>query len=357
MLAARAVFQNQAMPFCAARRRSILTLGWAGLCAGASQAAAQSVWRVGPQQPIQRVAHAIARAQDGDTIEVMPGVYVGDVAVIHQQRLTIRGIGERPHIQAAGQHAEGKGIWVLRGGAVTIENLAFAGARVPDGNGAGIRLERGQLQVNGCHFHDNQMGLLTGNDLATALSVDACSFSDAPVNPDALPHLLYVGRIGHFEMTRSSLRRGREGHLLKCRAQQAVITHNLLDDGPQGQASYELDLPNGGLVTLDGNTVVQGPATRNAVMLAFGAEGDAWPHSGLVMRGNTFINQRSSGGWFVRVWSDRLPRDAQVISQGNSWLGPGSLILGHKAMQQGDKTGPAPSLPSQPGFGPAAADR
>jgi hypothetical protein len=45
---------------------------------------------------------------------------------------------------AAGHSAEDKAILVVRNGEVRIENIEFRGTRVPDGNGAGIRFERGR---------------------------------------------------------------------------------------------------------------------------------------------------------------------------------------------------------------------
>jgi hypothetical protein len=103
------------------------------------------------------------------------------------------------------------------------------------------------------------------------------------------------------------LEQGRIGHLLKSRARQSVITGNRFDDGRSGQASYEVDLPNGGDVLLEGNTLVQSPLTENPVMLSYGAEGQPWPDSQLTVRGNTFINRRARGGVFLRVWHARLP--------------------------------------------------
>ena len=50
---------------------------------------------------------------------------------------------------------------MVRGGAITIENIEFTGARVPDKNGAGIRFEQGQLEVRDCIFENNQNGILT----------------------------------------------------------------------------------------------------------------------------------------------------------------------------------------------------
>jgi hypothetical protein len=335
------------------RRHALTALaGYAGLApcapcagaatAGAAPAAARPPWRVGPALALTRVADALRLAGDGDTIEVLPGRYPGDVAVITQRRLTIVGIGERPEFIADGRHAEGKAIWVVRDGDIRIENIAFRGARVPDANGAGIRFERGRLQLQRCAFVDNQNGLLTGNDGGSELAITDCDFSDTPPNPGTLPHLLYVGRIARLTLTGSRLTRGHEGHLVKSRARESVITGNQLDDGPAGQASYEIDLPNGGIARVEGNTVVQGPRSQNPVMLSYGAEGRPWDQNRLTLRDNLFINHLPNGGWFVRVWDDRLPAGTVVLSMNNRYLGPGSLQLGPQGESTGDRRGPAP---------------
>ena len=111
------------------------------------------VIRVGATRDIRTLRQAAKIARDGDTIEVDAGDYEGDTAVWTQNNLIIRGIGRTP--QARGrwcQAAEGKGIFVIKGDDVTIENLGFFGARVRDRNGAGIRLERGRLKVVRCAF-------------------------------------------------------------------------------------------------------------------------------------------------------------------------------------------------------------
>jgi len=332
-------------------RRHALTASLALLALGPTRAAATTVWRVGPGQALTRIADALARAGDGDTIEVLPGTYRGDVAVIRQRRLRIVGIGGQPVLQADGQHAEGKAIWVVRDGDIEVENLAFQGARVPDGNGAGIRFERGRLRLRHCAFRDNQNGILTGADPAGVLDIDHCLFENAPDNPGSLPHLLYVGGLGLLRLHGCVLRRGRVGHLLKSRAREVVVTGNHFDDGLDGQASYEIDLPNGGIALIEGNTLVQSPLTQNPVMVAYGAEGHAWPESRLTLRGNTFVNHRPAGGWFVRVWPDRLPPGTVVHSSGNRLLGPGSLALGPQGQSVDDLRGPVPAA------APAAARR
>ena len=331
-------------PAAVAGRRA--ALGWlAALPALARAGDGGRVWRVGPGEALTRIADALRQAGDGDTIAVLPGVYRGDVAVIHQRRLRIVGLGRgdaRPRLLADGQHAEGKAIWVLRDGALQVEHLVFEGCRVPSGNGAGIRFERGRLQLRGCSFRDQQMGLLTGNDPAAELDIADCDFADAPDNPASLPHLLYVGRIGRLRLQGSRFRNGRVGHLLKCRAAVAEIEGNRFDDGRDGRASYEIDLPNGGLATVRGNTLVQSPLTENPVMLSYGAEGAPWPHSRLLVEDNRFVNRRGGeGNVFVRAWAERLPPGAEVLSRHNAYLGAGALELGPAGRSEDDRRGPA----------------
>lgn len=327
-------------------RRSALLATLLLLRAAPARAHAGTTWRVGPGEAITRVADAVKRALDGDTIEVLAGTYRGDVAVILQRQLTIVGIGEQPVFEAGGRHAEGKAIWVVRNGDVRIENIGFSGTRVPSGNGAGIRFEKGRLQLRRCSFSDHQMGLLTGNDPDSELHITDCQFSDAPRNPGSLPHLLYVGRIGRFSIRGSVLRQGNEGHLLKSRARESSIVGNRLDDGRSGQASYEIDLPNGGIALVERNTLVQSPLTQNAVMLSYGAEGKPWDDNRLVVQDNTFINHRAEGASFVRVWAERLPAGTPVLSQGNWLLGPGSLELGPNGQSTDDRQGPLPASPA-----------
>lgn len=287
---------------------------------------------VAPQSALPTVAMALSRAADGDTIEVHSGTYRGDVAVIRHRRLTIRGVGTRPVMLADGRDAEGKAIWVVRDGDITIENIEFRGARVPDGNGAGIRFERGRLTVRHCAFLDNENGILTSNIEQGRLLIDDSEFGDAPTRIGTLQHLLYIGRIAQAVITGSHFHDGHRGHLIKSRAAETVITGNRIVDGPRGRASYEIDLPNGGLARVAGNTIGQSALTDNPVMVSYGAEGAHWPVNALVLEDNVMINERPAGGSFVRVWRDRLRGDAQVTVRRNRLVGPGSLDAGEGAV-------------------------
>jgi hypothetical protein len=295
------------------------------LACGAAHAATITV---GAGAEFETLAQAVRQARDGDTIVVRSGEYRGDVAVLHQRKLTIRGQGRRPVFIADGKHAEGKAMLVVRDGDILIENIEFRGARVPDGNGAGIRFERGRLRVRACAFFDNQNGLLTANFEDAELSIEDSEFAQAPRVEGQLHHLLYVGRIASLQVSGSRFHQGHIGHLLKSRARRTELAYNLLFDGAGGRASYEVDLPNGGDALLIGNVIGQSKSTENPVVVAYGAEGNAWAQSRLRMSHNTLISDGIGPAWFLRVWSDRLPPGTPVQAINNLSAGVGVFALG-----------------------------
>jgi len=302
------------------------SLAFAVALALASFASSAATLTVGANAPIKTIAAAARLAHDGDVVEIAAGDYRGDVAVWPQKRLTIRGVGGQPVLKADGRIAEGKAIWVIRDGDFDIENIAFEGARADDGNGAGIRFERGRLRVRGCRFADNENGLLTANFPDADLTIEASEFSRAPRDRGNLKHLLYVGRIARLTVTGSRFHQGFEGHLVKSRARESFISYNLMYDGSGGRAAYELEFPNGGLAYVVGNVIGQSSLTTNPVIVAYGAEGDVWTRNALYLVHNTLISDRV-GGWFLRVFSDRLPGDMQIVGVNNLTVGVGLFTL------------------------------
>ena len=293
-----------------------------------------ATWSV---KPGQSLAEALRQALDGDVIEIHAGAHHGQVGVITQRRLTIQGVGGRPVLFADGQSAEDKAILVLRNGEVLIDNIEFRGARVADGNGAGIRFERGRLSVRNCAFFDNQNGILTANFGDAELSVFDSQFGQAPAGQH-LPHLLYVGRIARFTLLGSRLTGGAQGHLVKSRAALNHVAYNQLVDGATGTAAYELEFPNGGLAFVVGNVIGQSAGTSNLTVLSFGAEGPgpgAREH-GLFVAHNTFINDGLRPAWFVRVHADKLGPAVARVLQNNLMVGLGKTDAQAADLDQGN---------------------
>jgi hypothetical protein len=322
--------------FAQPQRLARACLSWCLLALLATSAWADNIV-VGPDGVPNSLSDAARLAQEGDTIEVLPGDYRGQTAVLLQKRLTIRGLGKRPVFHADGKIAESKAILVVRDGAVLIENIEFRGARASDANGAGIRFEKGRLTVRACTFADNENGILTGNDRDAELLIQDSVFSDAPRVVGGLAHLLYVGRIASLSVSGSRFHRGFEGHLLKSRARENRIIANLLVDGDAGGASYEIDLPNAGRAWLVGNIIGQSPATQNRVVVSYGAEGRAWDDNVLYMAHNTLVNGGWLPAWFLRVFRDRLPDATEVHAINNLTVGAGVFAWGASGQFAGNR--------------------
>lgn len=283
---------------------------------------------VSPQGSPLSLSDAVQRANDGDTIELLPGEYPNHL-LLDQRRLTFRGVlsgaGKRPVIQGGGKIGSAKAMWIVRGGDVTLENLEFRGSRSAQGEGAGVRLEGGRLQVQRSVFQDNEHGIVASHDAKATLLIEDSEFGLAPKVVGGLYHLLNVGRIAKLQVSGSRFQQGFEGHLIKTRARENLILYNFIHDGLRGGASYEIEIAAGGLATVLGNVIGQGSDTQNPVLVAYGTEAPAWDKNSLAVVHNTFVNYGWVPAWFVRVIHKNLPPDAEVVVVNNLLVGPGLL--------------------------------
>src|SRR5262249_12824967 len=125
------------------------------------QASTKKILRVGPLHTYTTISQAAKAARDGDSIEIEAGLYEGlqATAIWSANNLVIRGVGGRPHLEAKGFAVEGKGLWVIKGNDITIENIEFSGAKTSDGQGSALRTEGKNPTLRYCFFHDNQKGV------------------------------------------------------------------------------------------------------------------------------------------------------------------------------------------------------
>lgn len=283
-----------------------------------AEVAVGRVVRVGPTEAIRSIAEAARIAQDGDTVEIVAGNYRGDVALWQQKRLVIRGVGGHARLYAEGRSAEDKAIWVIRDGDFEVSGIDFIGARVADRNGAGIRFEGGHLIVRDCLFWGNESGLLTSNTPESRLEVENSEFG---YNGDGggQSHHLYAGTIASLRVTGSYFHHGNVGHLIKSRAAVNEIRYNRITDEQGGRASYEVDLPNGGLAVLVGNQIQQGREGENATLISFGQEGYKRSENRLYLMSNTLVNDHPYGGAFLRA----APGADSIVSANNVLSGLG----------------------------------
>ncbi|HEY1288905.1 MAG TPA: right-handed parallel beta-helix repeat-containing protein [Burkholderiales bacterium] len=278
---------------------------------------------VGPQHALKTPSEAAKVAHDGDVVEIEPALYAGDAAIWTQNRLTIRGRGGRAHLRADGAHAQGKAIWVIKGSGYTIERLEFSGAKVPDRNGAGIRLEGPGLTVRNSFFHDNENGILGGSDLESDVVIEHSEFARNGFG-DGHSHNIYIGTARSFTLRYSYSHHAVVGHNVKSRAVKNFILYNRIADEKDGRASLAIDLPDGGLSFVMGNLIQQGPDNDNRTIVGYGIEGYKNILNELYFVSNTVVNDDPKGGVFVYV---RPGADAVRLIN-NLFAGPGELLAG-----------------------------
>ncbi|MFC3173043.1 right-handed parallel beta-helix repeat-containing protein [Novosphingobium bradum] len=285
----------------------------------AQQEAAYTVVETG--QRFARLQDAVNAIGDGlGTIRIAPGDHA-DCAV--QERGDVAYVAATPGAAVlAGVACEGKAALVLRGRSARVEGMIFAGIRVSDYNGAGIRIERGNLAVSQAWFRDSQQGILSAGDPAGTITVDKSTFTrlGTCAGGGGCAHSIYVGDYGALSVTRSRFEAGRGGHYLKARAARVTIADNSFDDAAGKGTNYMIDLPNGATGQISGNWLVQGRDKENhSAFIAIAAEGRGNSSAGLAISGNV-ARLAPDVPWrsvFVADWSgDPLAIGANQLGEG-----------------------------------------
>jgi hypothetical protein len=194
---------------------------------------------------------------------------------------------------------EDKAALVLRGRGSAVDGLVFRGYSVNDGNGAGIRIETGDLSVTNAMFLDSQEGILGGNPSGQRIAIDRSTFSglgqcDESVN---CSHSIYLINRGEVTITRSRFERGTGGHYVKLRVPNVRIADNSFDDSQGRGTNYMIDLAEGGTGAIARNIFVQGRNKENGSgLIVVGAEGRTYSSQGLAIEGNTASLAPGAGG-------------------------------------------------------------
>lgn len=291
----------------------------------------ENILRVGPGRTYTTLAQAAGVAMSGDVIEIDAGTYIDDIAVWRQNNITLRGVGGRAHLQAnslipfdGSDRGNGKGIWVITGANVQVENMEFSGASVSDQNGAGIRAESsGDLTICNSYFHDNEDGILgQAND---TLLIEFSEFEHNGLGEYGQTHNIYVGGGQRFILRYSYSHHAYIGHNVKSRAEENYILYNRIMDETTGRSSYDIDISNGGLTYIIGNLLHQGVGTDNETLVSIGAEGlRAARTNHIYIINNTFVNDVGVGTFvYINPGSEMIPVTAKVIN--NLFIGSGTL--------------------------------
>jgi hypothetical protein len=215
---------------------------------------------------------------------------------------------------------EGKAALVLRGRSSVVQGLIFQGITVPDANGAGIRMEKGRLEVRESLFRDSESGILSAADPSGSILVERSTFSGLGRCDRGLAcaHSIYIGEYGSLVVRRTRFERGKGGHYVKSRAPRIEVSDSSFDDAGGRDTNYMIDLPAGAGGTIARNVFVQGRGKENySALIAVAGEGRVNSSAALSIADNdaslapgmdkpTVFVADWSGGEVSRIGANRL---------------------------------------------------
>jgi Right handed beta helix region len=242
----------------------------------------------GSNKGYDRLQDAVSAIGGGQgTIVIAPGHYK-DCAIQQAGQLVYQAMEPGTAIFDGGI-CEGKAALVLRGQAAKIDGLVFQNMRVPDKNGAGIRLEKGNLDIENSLFRNSEQGLLTADDPSARITIRYSTFSRLGRCDGGFScaHSIYIGKYGTLIVENSRFEKGNGGHYVKSRSSNVTVTGSSFDDTQGKATNYMIDLPAGSRGTIAGNKFVQGKDKENySAFIAVSAEGGGNSSTGLRITDN-----------------------------------------------------------------------
>jgi len=275
-------------------------------CMAQPAARKDGVLAVGPGKTFALPSDAARVAQSGAVIQIDPGTY-NDCARWDTDYLVIEG----PGVVITGKVCDDKALFITRGHDITIRGITFTGARAKSHNGAGIRAEGANLTVENSRFIDDEDGILAANSDGSTIVIRGSYFSGNGNCIAACAHGIYINRVALLKVENSEFVAQHEGHHIKSRAARTEVINNFVHDGPNGSASYLVDLPNGGSALISGNRFEKGPLSQNRqTAISIGAETNLPqnPPGDIVIENNEFSNDTGHATVFVRNYADIHPK-------------------------------------------------
>lgn len=349
--------------------------------AGSARAATVTV---GPSGTYSSPCQAFSHLSNGDTLEVDAngGVPYNDSTdcTINASNLTIVGINGRPVIDGSG-HYTSKGLWVLNGHDIVVDNFEFRNAsgdpftglfriQVGDGATSGPATDGGNITLQHSYLHDSLGQGAKGAD-ANQYGSNVNWYSSNPYitfqydefynngahngNAQGGTHNMYMGYGGNmtFTLQYSWTHDSFSGHNIKTRAPYNNILYNL-DTDFSGNSNYLLDDCLGSSDYAVGNvfekSAVSTTSGTNAseqwfIFADYTEDGDGpeydTSHQDLHFINNTVIQNNGYPGQFLSIScgdqsvqancpapvSGSAAESVKAVIENNLFIGPSGTIL------------------------------
>ncbi len=254
------------------------------------------------------------------TIVIAPGTY-RQCAVQKSGVIAFRAIIPGQSI-LDGKICDKKAALVLRGQEARIDGMVFQNMRTPDSNGAGIRLEKGNLTVTRAVFRNSEQGISTLDDKAGEIRIDQSSFSGLGNCGKGMPctHGIDIGGYRSLTVTKSRFERGNGGDYVKSRASAVTINDNAFDDSRGRNSAYIINLSVGAVGRIARNIFVHSRyGDMRRVFIAVAPDGRTQSSEALSINANeaTLAQGDDKMAVFLADWS------GDGIALGGNRLGRG----------------------------------
>ena len=254
------------------------------------------------------------------TIVIAPGLY-RQCAVQKSGVIAFRAVIPGQSI-LDGKICDKRAALVLRGQATRIDGIVFQNMRTPDSNGAGIRLEKGNLIVTRAVFRNSEQGISTHDDKAGEIRIDQSSFSGLGNCGKDLPctHSIDIGGYRSLTVTKSRFERGNGGDYVKSRASVVTINDNAFDDSRGRETAYMINLSDGAVGRIARNIFVHSRyGDMRRAFIAVATDGRTQSSEGLSINANeaTLAQGDDKMAVFLADWSgDRIALGGNRLGRG-----------------------------------------
>ena len=265
-----------------------------GLLAVADPAAGPTLL-VGPDQPFANPSAAALVAEDGDSVLIRPGEYY-DCALWTRNHLVIAGVGQGSMITDT--TCQGKALFIVAGRDTTIRDLTLARAQVPDGNGAGIRLEGEGLTLERVRVVNNQVALLASG--AGVIHISHCRFEGGGIGGERPTFAVLIGAVSVLRIEDSSFE-GAAGGQISTSAAETELAGNQIETG-RGEAPAPGVVSVGGQLVMEDNLLSLGP-NEPRLAAAVVAMGQGAPE----LRRNRLLNTTDRPAVLLLNWTGSEP--------------------------------------------------
>ena len=274
------------------------------------------------------IAAAVAGAGAGDIIDVQPGTYTNDFPVVNVP-LTIQTTGAPGSVIINDTGIPNNQGIIENFSSLTVNGLTIIGAATVPGmgdNAAAIR-DHGStsLTVTNSILEDSQNGILTEDPTRSeTISIQGTTFlQDGSGAGDT--HALYVGDAASLDVGASLFCGTNNGHDVKSRATTTTVSGSTMYVGATGPGcavagttGAGVDAPNGGVVDLVNDSIIQGTANKNGALIIIGGESPILPVNSLTITNTTLSGDGASDSIGVNELSGCI---APVSGSGNTVSG------------------------------------